>query len=404
MVHETTYYDLLGVKPTSTPDELKKAYRKQALKYHPDKNPNEGEKFKAISQAYEVLSDEKKRKIYDEGGEEAIKEGGTGGGNFSSPMDIFDMFFGMGGRGRHSGPKKGKDVVHQLRVTLDELYNGTSRKLALQKNVICSKCEGYGGKKGSVQKCTPCRGQGMIIKIHQLAPGMVQQMQTICHECQGSGESMNPKDRCKNCTGKKVIRERKVLEVQVDKGMKDGQQIRFDGEGDQDPDLESGDVVIVLDEQEHDIFRRKGMDLSTKLEINLTEALCSFKRTIKTLDERTLVISTIPGEILKHKEVRSISGEGMPQYRNPFDKGQLIIEFEVKFPENDFLTVAKLENIEKLLPERTEFIIPDNAEECELSKVDFNGYHKRNSQQRQAYEEEDEDYEGQAPRVQCASQ
>lgn len=404
MVHETKYYDLLGVKPSSTPDELKKAYRKQALKYHPDKNPNEGEKFKAISQAYEVLSDEKKRKIYDEGGEEAIKEGGTGGGNFSSPMDIFDMFFGGGGRGRHSGPKKGKDVVHQLRVTLEELYNGTTRKLALQKNVICSKCEGYGGKKGSVQKCTPCRGQGMIIKIHQLAPGMVQQMQTICHECQGAGESMNPKDRCKNCTGKKVIRERKVLEVQVDKGMKDGQQIRFDGEGDQDPDLESGDVLIVLDEQEHDIFRRKGMDLSTKLEINLTESLCSFKRTIKTLDERTLVISTIPGEILKHKEVRSISGEGMPQYRNPFDKGQLIIEFEVKFPENDFLTVAKLENIEKLLPERTEFIIPDNAEECELSKVDYNGYHKRNSQHRQAYEEEDEDYEGHAPRVQCASQ
>ena len=98
--------------------------------------------FKAISQAYEVLADAKKREIYDQGGEQAIKEGGTGGGGFSSPMDIFDMFFGLGGRGRSRGPKKGKDVVHQLAVSLEDLYNGSVRKLALQKNVICSKCDG----------------------------------------------------------------------------------------------------------------------------------------------------------------------------------------------------------------------------------------------------------------------
>lgn len=143
MVKETGYYDCLGVQPTATPDELKKAYRKLALKYHPDKNPNEGEKFKLISQAYEVLSNPEKRSIYDEGGEQALKEGPGGGGGFHSPMDIFDMFFGMGrGRADRSGPKRGKDVVYQLSVSLEELYNGVTRKLAVQKKALCDKCGG----------------------------------------------------------------------------------------------------------------------------------------------------------------------------------------------------------------------------------------------------------------------
>lgn len=174
MVKETSFYDILGVKPGCSPDDLKKAYRKLALKFHPDKNPNEGERFKQISQAYEVLSDPEKKRIYDEGGEQALKEGGNGGG-FSSPMDLFEMFFGGGGgMGRGGGrrrDRKGRDVFHQMTVSLEELYNGAVRKLALQKNVICDKCEGRGGKKGAVETCPTCSGSGVQIQVIQIGPG-----------------------------------------------------------------------------------------------------------------------------------------------------------------------------------------------------------------------------------------
>ena len=137
----------------------------------------------------------------------------------------------------------------------------------------------------------------MQVRVQQLGPGMMQQIQSMCPECQGQGERIDPKLRCKACNGKKVIRERKILEVCVDKGMEDGQKITFSGEGDQEPGLEPGDIIIVLDEKEHPVFKRSGTDLIMKFNINITEALCGFKKTVKTLDDRTLVIQTIPGKI-----------------------------------------------------------------------------------------------------------
>lgn len=401
MVKETGYYDILGVPPTATADELKKAYRKLALKYHPDKNPNEGEKFKAISQAYEVLADQKKRDLYDRGGEQAIKEGGIAS-EMHNPMDIFDMFFG-GGRQRQ-GPKRGKDLVHQLKVSLEDLYNGSVRKLALQKSVICASCEGRGGKAGAVEQCKACRGEGVQVRIHQLGPGFIQQMQSVCSECEGQGERINPKDRCKECQGRKIVQERKVLEVHIDKGLKDGKQIRFNGEGDQNPGLEAGDVVIVLDEKEHNVFRRRGIDLLMQQEISLSEALCGFQHGIQTLDNRTLVITSLPGEVIKHSDVKCIMNEGMPIHKNPFEKGRLIITFTVVFPPDNWLPSPKLGLLEKLLPVKDKATIPSDAEECVLQRHDPESQRRGSGySRREAYDSDDDAPHG-AQRVQCANQ
>ncbi|XP_066247067.1 dnaJ homolog subfamily A member 1 [Euwallacea similis] len=402
MVKETKFYDILGVKPGCSPDDLKKAYRKLALKYHPDKNPNEGEKFKQISQAYEVLSDPEKKSIYDQGGEQALKEGGVSGG-FSSPMDLFDMFFGGGfgggARGRRR-ERKGKDVVHQLTVSLEELYKGTLRKLALQKNVICDKCEGRGGKKGAVEQCPTCRGTGMQVQVQQLGPGMLQQIQTVCPECRGQGERINSKDRCKQCLGKKVVRGRKILEVHIDKGMVDGQKIVFNGEGDQEPELEPGDIIIVLDEKEHPMYKRNGSDLILRLEIQLVEALCGFQKVIRTLDDRDLVITQMPGDVIKHGDVKCILNEGMPRYKNPFEKGRLIVQFWVQFPKViDPTVITQLENC---LPPREGVMIPDTAEECVLEDFDPE-QEARRRQHKNVYDEDDDGMHGPGQRVQCAT-
>jgi len=304
------------------------------------------------------------------------------------------MFFGGGSHRRRE--RKGKDVIHQLSVSLEELYNGTVRKLALQKNVVCEKCEGRGGKKGAVEKCPTCRGSGMRVRIQQLAPGVVQQIQTVCSECMGQGERINPKDKCKTCNGKKTVRERKILEVHVDKGMRDGQKISFTGEGDQEPGLEPGDIIIVLDEKEHPVFRRNGRDLIYRMELQLTEALCGFQRTIKTLDDRELLITCLPGEVVKHGDVKCILNEGMPQYKNPFEKGRMIVQFFVHFPSAGFIPVERIPQLEALLPPRPVTAIPDNAEEVLLIEMDPEQESRRH---RQAYDEDDEPH----PRggVQC---
>ncbi|KAH0567269.1 dnaJ homolog subfamily A member 1 [Cotesia glomerata] len=393
MVKETTFYDVLGVKPGCSQDDLKKAYRKLALKYHPDKNPNEGERFKQISQAYEVLSDPEKKRIYDTGGEQALKEGGMGS-HFSSPMDIFDVFFGSSSRRR---ARKGQDVVHQLSVTLEELYKGTTRKLALQKNVICEKCEGYGGKKGSAEQCTTCHGSGMVMQIQQLAPGIVQQIQSKCSSCKGQGERINQRDRCKHCGGKKTIRDRKILEVHVDKGMVDGQKIVFNGEGDQEPGLEPGDIIILLDEKEHPVYKRAGNNLILPMTLNLTESLCGFQKIIRTLDDRNLLITSLPGQVVKHGDLKCIPEEGMPLYRDPFTKGKLTIHFTIEYPKS--LDPAVIPQLESLLPARDQAIIPDDAEEVDLQ--DFDPMLDAQQQRERGGEAYDED-KG-SSRVQCAT-
>ncbi|KAM9856828.1 dnaJ homolog subfamily A member 1 isoform 1-T2 [Aulostomus maculatus] len=396
MVKETGFYDTLGVKPNATPDELKKAYRKLALKYHPDKNPTEGEKFKQISQAYEVLSDAKKRELYDRGGEKAIKEGGGGGGggggSFASPMDIFDLFFGGGSRMHRE--RKGKTIVHQITVTLEELYNGATRKLSVQKNTICERCEGRGSRKGAAQTCMSCHGTGMQVRVHQLVPGMVQQVSTVCHSCQGQGQRINQKDRCKACAGRKILRQKKILEVHIDKGMRDGQKIVLHGEGDQEPGLEPGDIVIVLDQREHPLFTRKGEDLIMPMELQLVEALCGFQKPVQTLDNRTLLITSHPGELIKPGDTKCVWNEGMPMHRRPFEKGHLIINFSVVFPQANFLPKHRLKELEHYLPVKMEAEQQDSMDDdlyiyADLEDCDFEN---RRRHSRQHYYMDEDDY------------
>lgn len=388
MVVETKFYDILGVPPDATSDQLKKSYRKLALKFHPDKNPEGGERFKEISQAYEVLSDEKKRKIYDQGGEQALKEGGAGG-EFHSPFDIFDMFFG-GGRKRRPGEKpRGRDIVHQLKVTLEELYNSSTRKLAVQRNIICETCNGIGGKEGSVEKCKPCQGTGIVIKLRQIGPGMVQQIQQPCHECRQTGEKIKDKDKCKTCNGNKVVKEKKILECFVAKGMRDGQKITFPGESDQAPGTEPGDIVVVLDEQEHPVFVRDGINLQIKMKITLSEALCGFQRLVHTLDDRTLLVKSHPGQVIKPGEIKCIEGEGMPLKKHKGEKGSLIIKFDVEFPDDNWIGQDKLCSLEKYLPKREEYIISDLSETVNLKDYDQESY-GRQKHYSDAYEDDDE--------------
>ncbi|KZT58967.1 hypothetical protein CALCODRAFT_481899 [Calocera cornea HHB12733] len=405
MPKETKLYELLGVAPEASEPELKKAYRQKALRAHPDKG-GDPETFKELTHAYEVLSDSQKRSIYDRYGEAGLSEAGGAGG--VDPQDLFSQLFGggggpfgggfFGGGGRPSGPRKGKDLIHRIHVSLEELYKGKTSKLSLNKHVICSKCNGKGGKEGAVKTCPTCRGQGVKIVIRQLGP-MMQQIQQQCTDCDGTGEIINPKDRCKQCNGKKTISEKKVLEVHIDKGMKGGETITFAGESDQAPDMIPGDVVIVIEEKKHDRFTRKGNDLIAEVEIDLLTALGGGQFAIQHLDERALLVTIVPGEVIKDGAVKVIHGQGMPSRRH-HDFGDLYVRLKVNFPES--IDPAVIPLLEQALPPRMpteKFPKNIHLEETVLAEPDAR-------QQRATAEDMDVDEEedGAGPRVQCQNQ
>ncbi|VAI21422.1 unnamed protein product [Triticum turgidum subsp. durum] len=408
----TKYYEVLGVPKNAAQDDLKKAYRKAAIKNHPDKG-GDPEKFKELAQAYEVLSDPEKREIYDQYGEDALKEGmGGGGGGGVDPFDIFSSFFGPsfggggGGSSRGRRQRRGEDVVHPLKASLEDLYNGTSKKLSLSRSVLCSKCKG--SKSGASMRCPGCQGSGMKVTIRQLGPSMIQQMQQACNDCKGTGESINDKDRCPGCKGEKVLQEKKVLEVHVEKGMQHNQKITFPGEADEAPDTVTGDIVFVVQQKEHPKFKRKGDDLFYEHTISLTEALCGFQLVLTHLDNRQLLIKSNPGEIVKPDSFKAISDEGMPMYQRPFMKGKLYIHFTVEFP--DSLAPDQCKALEAVLPPKPASKLTDmELDECEETTMhDVNMEEemrrKAHAAAQEAYDEDDEMPGGGAQRVQCAQQ
>jgi len=281
------------------------------------------------------------------------------------------------------------------------LYRGKNSKLALQKNVVCKNCNGRGGKEGAVKTCDGCNGRGVKVTLRQLGP-MIQQMQTTCPDCRGEGEVIREKDKCKPCNGRKVIQERKVLEVHVDKGMKDGQRIVFNGEADQAPGILPGDVIIVLQEQEHERFKRRDDDLYYHAKIDLLTALAGGQFAVEHLDKRVLVVSILPGEVIRPGQVKVVPHEGMPSYRH-HDNGDLYIQFEIEFPDPKWAdddTIAKLETILPARKPLPAFPADHLQEEVVLADVDES---KQARQENGNYHDEDEDEEG-GPRMQCAQQ
>ncbi|KAJ4488259.1 hypothetical protein J3R30DRAFT_3654552 [Lentinula aciculospora] len=398
MVRESKLYNLLDVESTVSQTELKKAYRKKALRLHPDKG-GDPELFKEVTHAYEILSDPEKRSIYDAKGESGLSEAGGMGG--MDPQDLFSQLFGGGGGffggggGGSRGPRKTKDLVHRVHVTLEDLYKGKTTKLALTRNVLCSKCKGKGGKEGVTKTCNGCNGRGVRVTLRQMGP-MIQQIQSGCDECGGSGETISAKDRCTQCKGKKVLPEKKFLEVHIDKGMKGGQTIQFRGESDQSPGAETGDVVIVVEEKTHERFKRQENDLLIDIEIDLLKALAGGEFTIKHLDDHALLVRIEPGEVIKHGDLKVIHGQGMPSHRH-HEPGDMYVKLNVVFP--DSIALENIPYLERALPPRTPpKTYPKNIsiEEVSLQQTDT-----RSAPRELQDDAMDEDTE---PRVQCANQ
>lgn len=245
----TKLYELLEVPKTATQKEIKKAYFRLSKQHHPDKGGDE-HLFKEINAAYEILSDPEKREKYDKYGLEGVSDDNVAA---AGGEDLFSMFFGGGGR-RSSGPRKGPSVNHPLAVSLEDLYNGKTVKLAVNRKVIV----------GDVTECSACNGQGVRVEIRQIGPGMVTQMQRQCPSCGGQGRSAPQKS------------ERKVLEVLIEKGMQHNEKIVFREMADENPGMETGDVNFIIQEKDHPLFKRKGADLLVTQEVSLNQALCGW--------------------------------------------------------------------------------------------------------------------------------
>lgn len=357
---DNEYYDILEVKRDASPGEIKKAYYKLARQWHPDKAPDGKEdeyteKFKKISEAYNVLSDEEKRKLYDQFGKEGVE-----GGPQVNPFDIFsDIFgqnnpfgnFGFGQGGFSQGNfkqtnnnfarkqlKKSAPVVHTVGITLEDLFNGRTIKLKITKKSIFyngTKCETTELQNTS-EICNDCDGNGTKISVRQIAPGFVTQSQSPCNQCMGTGNVL--KD------GYKLTDDSEIVTIEVKRGMDPTYQHIIHDVGHCYPGTIPGDIIIKFDLKHHPIFVLKGNNLITKQKILLSEALCGTSFIINQLDNTKLTITT--KDIIKPGMVKTIKSKGM--YDKFGIRGDLVIQFDIEFP--DSLLIHQKKNLRKYLP------------------------------------------------------
>lgn len=319
------YYEILNVSRNASETELKKAYRQMALKYHPDKNPGDKEaeeKFKEASEAYEVLRDPEKRRIYDQFGHEGLKGSGFGGFSgfediFSSFGDIFGEFFGGGGQ------RTGNDLRADLTITFEEAAFGTQKEIDVRKHVLCGTCRGSRCKPGTTpERCSTCRGTGQLVRSQGFFS-----LSTPCPDCHGMGQIV--RDPCPECRGEGVTLERKTISVNVPAGVDDGSRLRLRGEGETGPGLPPGDLYVFVHVKAHDFFRRDGYDIYCRLNLTVSQAALGADIEVPMLDGKTQTINVPPGT--QSGQTYRIPGAGIPHVRG-HGRGDQIIQFFVEIP------------------------------------------------------------------------
>lgn len=338
------YYEVLGVSKSATDDELKKAYRKLAKKYHPDTNPGDKEaeaKFKEASEAYAVLSDADKRRQYDQFGHAAFEQGGGGQGgfggfDFSGDMgdifgDIFGDFFG-GGRSRsqsYNGPMQGANVRINVRISFMESIFGVDKKFEMNMKDECPHCFGSGAKPGTKpETCTKCGGKGQVVYTQQSLFGMVRNVQP-CPDCHGSGKII--RERCPDCSGTGFVKNKKTIEVSIPAGIDNGQSVRIRGKGEPGTNGGSrGDLLVNVTVDRHPIFRRQEYDIYSTMSISFAQAALGGNITIKTVDGD--VTEYIKPGTQTDTRIR-LKGKGVPTIRNKNIRGDHYVTLVVQVPE-----------------------------------------------------------------------
>lgn len=373
MAEKRDYYEVLGVEKNASADEIKKAYRKKAIQYHPDKNPGDKaaeEKFKEAAEAYEVLSDPQKRQRYDQFGHAGM--GGAGGfsGGGMSMEDIFSHFgdifggagfdlgdlFGGGGRSRGPRMRRGSDMRVKVRLTLEEIATGCEKKIKVRKQVQCKSCNGTGSEDGRTETCPTCKGTGRTVRQQRGIFGMMQ-VQAECDTCHGEGQII--KNKCAKCNGEGVVRDEEIITINIPAGVAAGMQLTMQGKGNAAPrGGVAGDLLILIEEEQHKDFIRQDSDLIYNLLLDMPTAILGGQIQIPTLSGEariTITPGTQPGKVLRMR------GKGLPridQYGRTYGTGDLLINVGVYIPERLSKDERKL--IEKL--QDSPNIVPGSAD------------------------------------------
>lgn len=351
------YYEVLGVAKGASDEEIKKAYRKKAIQYHPDKNPGDKEseeKFKEAAEAYEVLSDAQKRQRYDQYGHAGMGNGGGGGSQWSGNMDdIFSHFgdifgghfggFGGGGSQRGGGQRvnRGSDLRVKVRLNLKEIAEGVEKKIKVKKHVACSHCNGSGAEDpSSVTTCSTCRGSGRVVRVQQTILGAMQ-TQTTCPTCNGEGKTITKK--CTHCNGEGLVRDEEVISINIPAGVMEGMQLSVSGKGNAARrGGMNGDLLVVIEEEPHEELIRDENDLIYNLLLDMPTAILGGSVEVPTVDGKVKVKiepGTQPSKVLR------LRGKGLPSV-NRYGTGDLLVNIGVYVPEN--LSKEEKKVIEKL--------------------------------------------------------